>query len=48
MGVQRNQGRVSLLGTALCVYWIREKDLSQKVPVSPPEMLLPRPALPGP
>lgn len=31
----------SLLGTALCVYWIREKDLSQKVPVSS-EMLLPR------
>ena len=29
------------MGTALCVYWIRKRDLSQKVPVSS-EMLLPR------
>lgn len=40
-GCRGIRGGVSLLGIALCVYWIREKDLSQKVPVSS-EMLLPR------
>lgn len=40
-GCRGIRGGVSLLGTALRVYWIREKDLSQKVPVSS-EMLLPR------
>ena len=40
-GCRGIRGGVSLLGTALCVYWIRKRDLSQKVPVSS-EMLLPR------